>query len=367
MRKSTQTGLPLNALLATAFGELSREFEAAVLSAARLPVLDMCSNLLWHIDTDGADQRDLPQRAALSTRAIAFLVGQGERWQWLRVEADGARGKRVCLTATGREVSDVARRGLVAAETHWCGEAGAETSGAIRASLESLVSQFDLELPRFPMGYGAADVSATGGSIVSGRGGSFDPDDERRAAATWESKSEGRLYVRGAGQDWRPVPRDPQNSVDALPLTALLSEALMGFTIDYESSGGIPLAFAGNVLRLIADDVVEIHLRPARGKGPRRILPMHSTWANLYRHDYAEIEPDGDDPRHGRLSLTEKGRLVRDTYRTLPTEIENRWEVRYGKATIGSLRQSLESVVATTDGEPLHHILALDVPLNAAQ
>ena len=45
-----------------------------------------------------------------------------------------------------------------------------------------------------------------------------------------------RRRVRGAGHgnDWKPVERAEGDTVSTLPLTALLSQALMAFTIDYE-------------------------------------------------------------------------------------------------------------------------------------
>jgi hypothetical protein len=151
--------------------------------------------------------------------------------------------------------------------------------------LESLVSQLDLELPHFPAGYGAADGSVTGGLWRWGRqaalrrggrpGLEFDAAEEHRAADAWEAASGGALYVAAARQDWKPVLRDEGDTVTALPLSALLSEALMAFTIDYEGSGGLSLAATANVVRHMDDEGVDVALRARRGKERGPPIPAH--------------------------------------------------------------------------------------------
>ena len=64
--------------------------------------------------------------------------------------------------------------------------------------LEALVSQLDFEHPHFPVPYGTADPRFTG----------------------------------GPGVDWKPVPRQTDTMVRGLPMTALLSQALVAFAIE---------------------------------------------------------------------------------------------------------------------------------------
>ena len=43
--------------------------------------------------------------------------------------------------------------------------------------------------------------------------------------------------------------------------------------------------------------------------------------------------------------LTPKGGEAQKRYRELPANIEKRWQARFGKGTIGSLREALEDLV----------------------
>src|SRR5215210_3352177 len=90
--------------------------------------------------------------------------------------------------------------------------------------LEALVSQLELEHPHFPVPYGTADGSFTG----------------------------------GPGVDWKPVLREPGSSVAGLPMTALLSQALVAFAIEYEKAHHGPLQWAANILRNMGDGAVDV-------------------------------------------------------------------------------------------------------------
>src|SRR5262249_2774555 len=169
--------------------------------------------------------------------------------------------------AGGRRRRAACAQQLAQAEHAWRARLGDDLVTAARLSLEALVSQLDLELPHFPTGYGPADGSVTGG----GRWGRlhalrragmpglvFAAAEERRGADAWEVASGGALYVAATGQDWKPIRRDEGDTVTALPLSALLSQALMAFTIDYEGSGGLSLAATANVVRHMDDDGVDV-------------------------------------------------------------------------------------------------------------
>jgi hypothetical protein len=175
-------------------------------------------------------------------------------------------------------------------------------------------------------------------------GGVFDAVAEQQAAEAWEKDSGGRLYVRDTGQDWRPVERRDTDAVNQLSLFALLSQAMMGFAIDYEGCGGLAMARSGNVLRRLGDDGVEIALRQARSGGSTVMLPVDSTFAMLERHAYASLVVDPKNQCLGRLTLTEKGAAVRDAYDEIVVAIERRWKRRYGAGVVRDLRSALLSV-----------------------
>ena len=97
----------------------------------------------------------------------------------------------------------------------------------MRTALVALVDQFGLELPHYWISYGGSDPRVTGGKF-------------RPAKA-------GPPRIPAHGQDWAPVLREEGVSSADLPLTALLSQALTGFAIDYEERAG-PLSDAVHAL-----------------------------------------------------------------------------------------------------------------------
>ena len=338
---------PLNELLSAAAADFDREYAAA---GGPPPSLELYANLLRVVPDDGIEQNELPALARLSKRAVKWNAGLAQR-----VGLVVLGGKRVELTEAGRSARDGAVRCMEAAEAAWRKRFGDEIVARLRASLEALVSRFDLELPHHPAGYGPADSSVTGGVAMRwGRrhalrvkglpGMEFDAEAEHAAAEAWEKESGGRLYVREPGQDWRPVARGEADTVSGLPLYALLSQSLMAFAIDYEGCGGLALARSGNVLRLIPDDGLEIGVRASRSKGRSPFLPVDSGFAGLERHAYAAVVVDAEDKRRGRLTLTEKGRAVRDAYDDIVVAIEDRWKRRYGSPAVGELRSALSSL-----------------------
>jgi len=281
-----------------------------------------------------ADVRDVPKLARVSKRNVQANVVAAKRLGWITA----GDAKHLELTAAGRAAHTECRRRIEIAEAAWADRNGEK----LRSSLEALVSKFDLELPHHPATYGPADGSVTGGVAMrwGRRAGDrgFDPVAERDAAEAWEKESGGRIYLRETGQDWRPVPRT-QNDVKQLPLFALLSQTLMAFASDYESCGGVSLARRGNTLRLIGDDGVEVALRVGRSRGETKLIPVG--FGGVERHRYASVAVDPDDKLRGRLTLTEKGRRVRDSYEGICADIERRWKRRYGAAVVGSVRSAL--------------------------
>lgn len=344
---------PLNALLSVAVEDLAREFERAAVDHSRVLSLEIHANLLCHFPDDGVELRDIPRLARVSKRAARRNIAIAERSGWIVL--GGETGTRARLTAAGRSAREACEQCVDMAAAAWRERFGNELVARLGSSLEALVGQFDLELPHHPTGYGPADSSVTGG--VAGRWGRrhalrvkglpglvFDPVAEHQAAEAWEKESGGRLYVRDSGQDWRPVQRGEGDTVSELSLFALLSQALMAFAIDYEGCGGLAMARSGNILRHIGDEGVAIALRPSRAKGSSPLLPADGPLAALERHAYAAVVADPSDNRKGRLTLTDKGKLVRDAYDDIVVAIEQRWKRRYGAAVIRELRGALSSV-----------------------
>jgi hypothetical protein len=146
--------------------------------------------------------------------------------------------------------------------------------------LEAFVARLELEHPHFPIPYGTADPSFTG----------------------------------GPGVDWKPVPRLPDATVRGLPMTALLSQALVAFAIEYEGHRAGPLQWAANILQFADDEGAGLPPLPERG--------THSV-NNLVR--LGILTKDRDDVR-----LTAVGRAMRDAYHPLCQQIESAWRDTFG-------------------------------------
>ena len=150
--------------------------------------------------------------------------------------------------------------------------------------LEALVSRFELKHPHFPVPYGTADPSFTG----------------------------------GPGVDWKPVPRERASSVGDLPISALLSQALVAFAIEYESRGVGPIQWAANILRTVRDDGAGLPPLPASG--------THSV-KNLARLGILTED-------RGAARPTAAGRAMRDAYQPLCEAIESGWRHRFGSSLV---------------------------------
>lgn len=199
------------------------------------------------------------------------------------------RHGRVSKRAMKTILNAAAKQGLVAVE-------GEEVRLAVSLPpieptscppLQALVSQLELEHPHFPVPYGTADPS------FCGRG--------------------------SGGRDWEPVRRGPAWSAEGLPMTALLSEALVAFAIEYERQRRGPIQWAANILEGLDD--VGVDVAPAPDRGP------HSM-ANLER---LRIVTVGQDKV---VRLTARGRAMRDAYRPLCERVESRWRQRMGSSLI---------------------------------
>ncbi len=67
----------------------------------------------------------------------------------------------------------------------------------------------------------------------------------------------------------------------------------------------------------------------------------------LGKRGFAMVQPGIDGSRVKMFALTAKGRHARDRYDELVRAIEERWRARFGKDTVGKLRESLQRLVET--------------------
>ena len=240
-----------------------------------------------------------------------------ERWGYIVVEPDPADSRPkpprsdwvIRATAEGRKAQEVWRPLFGVIEKRWQARFGKDEIDQLRESLWALVSQIDVELPDcLPiLGYG-----------LFSRG----PDRERRAPA-------GREDARSR-----------------LPLPALLSRVLLAFAIEFERESDLSLAISANVLRVLDEKGVRVRDLPLLTGVSKEAISM--AMGILQKRRFAVVEPDPAGSRAKVVRLTPKGREAQDAYRQLLGIIEERWQARFGKDTIRTLRESLERLV----GEP---------------
>lgn len=144
-----------------------------------------------------------------------------------------------------------------------------------------------------------------------------------------------------------------------LPLTALVSQALVAFTLEFEdevAAAGYPevsLALGSNLLRFLDQDGRRVgELADLAGVTKQAISQQV---AYLQRHGHVAVDVDPDDRRAKSVRLTPLGAEARDVCRPLFATIEQRWRERHGDETVSRLRDALELITAGLDDHLPHY------------
>jgi hypothetical protein len=255
------------------------------------PALPLWANALRVLDRTGTDSRQLPALLRLSKRAVRSRIGAAARHGWVETRVSASGAAAVHLTRKG----DMAARKWdalrLAAEGAWLDGA---SDTAVRTALAGLVRQLPLEHPHYPAGYGPADASVTGGN----------------------------------GKDWTPVVRRDVNTVDALPLSALISQTLVAFAKDYEQRVPVALSLGAMLTRI-----------PPGGL-PARQLGASTDTSALERHGYLHTESGAIGPSR-ILRLTKKGQRIAESYDEQLQAVEASWRTTYSDQVIDAVLAAL--------------------------
>jgi hypothetical protein len=290
-----EQSLPI--LLWRVLGGLEQAHRDHGAGAGALPSLEVWSNLLRRLDAEGVPSRDLPGLLCLSKRALRSHLSLAQRRGWVEEVSLAAKRPGVRLTDAGEAVRRRWPKVRQAAEQTWADGAGAGPADGLRPALVDLVGGLALEHPHYPASYGAADARVSGGH----------------------------------GQDWKPVPRGAGDTASDLPLSALVSEALMDFALEYEERADVALSVALLALTHIPD-----RGRPARGLG------IPAGWLSaLVRHGvlHADQRPEGV-----WLTLTADGERLAGAHEHHVRAVEEFWRQRYGAKVVDGVRSALASV-----------------------
>ena len=315
-------GAPLPTLLSHALIAFERDYGEAGSDAPTLPVW---SNILRVFGAEALTDRELGQRAILSKRVVRVVLRDFRNLGWL--EPDATRNRAFRLTDRGIALEGVAQHRLAEVEGQWRDRHGPAVIESLRNGLAVVAASLELEWPWFLTGYGPADPSLTGGSYLP-----TEPGPPR---------------VPGRGEEWPAVPRLASLPATQLPLSALLSQVLAAFTVEYEEEHLGPLGAASVFLAHVPDDAISL----ARA---RAICDVAGTGKSApERHLCVVVEPGR--PRDGSRTvyLTPKARRIRDSYPALVMDIEACWRERFGAGVLDGLHRTLTTLDAeTSPGTP---------------
>lgn len=317
--------LPLPVLLSRVLAHVATGAEDRAGVGSSMPGLGVWSNVLRCVAVSpGLDERGLATEARISKRlAVAAVTGAARRG-WITTEAGGGKSRRIFLADLGRAAAERWTAVLDELDEEWAGS-------PTRASLEELVAQVPFELPHYPASYGTADPSATGGPFMYMRARKDD--------------------LPAHGNDWRPVLRESTSDVTSLPITALLSQALMAFTIDYEDQFPWPLANTLNVVVHIGDGALLSDLREGHG--------ITATGKSLLeRHLIVDVEKVGRGSH--RVTLSFRGKQVVQQHPIRLEAVEREWDAKFGPV-VERLREALSPLA---EGEAAAYPDYLEAPLH---
>ncbi len=286
--------LPLPSLLQVALRGMERIYSEGGAGKPPIPSLDLWANLLRAVDPTGIDRRDLPSILRLSKRAVRTRVSTAVRHGWVEELKDDRNEGTVRLMPRGADVVAQWKDLQRTAEHTWQVRAGLHVSASLRTALEDLVASFPLEHPHYPASYGPADASITGGN----------------------------------GVEWKPVYRVGTDTVSDLPLSALLSQAMVAFAMQYEELSPVALSLSTTVIRQI----------PSEGL-PLRELGRSPGLSALIRHGFVQASAPG-----GReiAYLTMPGLEVQRAHEERIHSVETSWRQQYGQDRVAALVLALE-------------------------
>ncbi|HEY5017109.1 MAG TPA: MarR family winged helix-turn-helix transcriptional regulator [Streptosporangiaceae bacterium] len=267
------------------------------------------------VDPDGTPLRDLQEQARLTN-----LAGL-QRWRYVVVEPDPADARPapprrdwvVRPTRAGRQAQAVwsPLPGLI--EERWHERFGAAEAGRLAAALRAIAAQLDVELPRY---LPVAGVS-------------------RQDQARWPPR-------RDAGALAHAGPLD---------LSALLSQVLLAFTIDFERESRLSLAISANALRVLGEQAVRVRDLPGLTGVSTEAVAVSVKF--LERHGCLVVEPDPAGGRARLARLTPRGQQAQARCRQRLAAVEEQWRARFGAAAIAGLRSALADLVGRRDaGQP---------------
>ncbi len=309
--------------------ELDNEFERRMEEAApsrpfRVSIV-MWSNFLRFVGS-GIPVGELPAAAGLPKARVLSTLGGMERWGYVFVAPSGtrkppatrregfgsARGLRsdwvVRPTGTGIAAQGLWSPLLREIEDRWCSRFGADAVGALRNSLSAVVERLEPPLPEYL-------------PIVTGTNGMV-------SEVTAE----------------RPRPSDP------VPLSAVLAQALLGYTLDLEREAPLSLPLAENVMRRLGEKDIDVgELSRAAAVSPEAVSMSLSYLKRCVFVEGTKV-----------VRLTEAGRVAADATHATHATVETAWEQHLGRVSLERMRAAMQAILDQRDGDRSRLALGLE-------
>ena len=270
--------------------------------------LPMWVNYLRHLPPAGMTVQALARHSRDPIPALKSHLNALKRWRFVTVEpAEGDTRKKppiqdhvIRLTPAGETCAAYWKPLHTQIESAWAERFGSEALARLRAQLRAVVSQLTpTVLQAMP--------------VISSRHEMFivlEPD---------EAQAE-------------------QTHLTELPLAALLSQALLAFTLEFEAD--FPLAASANLLRPLGPEPIALGDLPRRSGISQAAIRQGMTL--FQRHKLVVIEAIPGAARGKQVQLTSKGLALHRAYRQRVEDIEKEWLTRFDG--IRALRASLTAL-----------------------
>jgi hypothetical protein len=129
---------------------------------------------------------------------------------------------------------------------------------------------------------------------------------------------------------------DPPNH-----MLALLAQALLAYTLDFERESDVSLPLSANVLRVLGERASYVRDLPATGALSPEAIAMALTF--LKKQGYADVQDKN-------VRMTTKGRDVRDATAAVHETVLRDWEERFGRTTVARLHAAASALLGRREG-----------------
>jgi len=313
--------------------ECERRMGEAGFRGARISLV-LWLNLIRHISSSGSLVEDLASSGAGSKEALKLQLGCLERWGFLTLapgstEAASPRdaGRRregwgsgrgirnswaVRLSGKGLKAAEICPGALETVEGRWIARLGKQRIARFRKSAQAVIDALNLDLP-----WGLPPT-------LIGRTEAF--------------------------------PARSTAAPKGLALPCLLSQLLLGFAIEFDRESPAPLTMSANTLRILGEEPIPVRdIALLTGSSPER------TDIGWQLKPYVTVET-APAVRGKVARLTAAGIKAQQAYGRLVTEIERRWEERFGTEVIDDLREFLSALFRAGDANQPPIALGLTPP-----